>query len=325
MSADLSTDSPSVAVDGDPIDETTAASGRAWVAALPGELSAQQRIMFELIEFCEVTPLVTSLSVGSSIGRGAADALSDVDAAIGIDAQRGVAGARQIEAVESMIVSALPTMGTVVDVLQHRIGPTNRLIRRIFVQFADGMQLDLAVIAEAEVRRGAAAPDFVALYRAAGVADPEMPSDAGQAGDKPAPADAVTGEQIREWAFQGWCALIDADKYLRRGSLWEAHNRLHEARHHIWALWAAANNALYPWHGLSQVLDHDPRNLPPGIESTIAGLDPVDLSRAARASAALLTNVSASAAERCPANLPSMMDSYVTQALARDREPTTTG
>jgi hypothetical protein len=156
-------------------------------------------------------------------------------------------------------------------VLRHRVGPADRLIRRIFAQFADGTQLDLAVMAEAEVRRGDAAPDFVSLYRAAWPPDPGMPAANSQAGDEPAPAYAVAGEQVREWAFLGWCALIDADKYLRWGSLWEAHSRLHEARHHIWALWAAATGSLYPWHGLSQVLDHDPRNLPPGIQSTVAG------------------------------------------------------
>jgi hypothetical protein len=105
---------------------------------------------------------------------------------------------------------------------------------------------------------------------------------------------AVTGDQVREWAFLGWCALIDTDKHLRRDSLWEAHSRLHQARHHIWALWAAAHGALYPIHGLSQVLDHDPGNLPPGIESTVAGLDAADLRRA-RASTGILAAVSASA------------------------------
>ena len=126
----------------------------------------------------------------------------------------------------------------------------------------------------------------------------------------------MTGDQVREWAFLGWCALIDAGKYLRRGSLWEAHNRLHEARHHIWALWAAANGAMYPWHGLSQVLDHDPENLPPGIESTVAGLDAADLSRAARASAEVLAAASAAAARRHPADLPTAMAAYVTRVLS---------
>jgi hypothetical protein len=294
-------------------------TGRGWLAALPGELDAQRRVMAGLIGFCEVTPLVTSLSVGCSLGRGAADALSDIDAALGIAARRGDAGAGEVLAVETMAVAALPGLGALVDVLRHRVGPGDRLIRRIFAQFANGTQLDLAVMAEAEVRRGAAAPDFVPLYQEAGPPDAGMPAGRSHADGEPGQAYAVTGEQVREWAFLGWCALIDADKYLRRGSLWEAHNRLHEARHHIWALWAAAAGALYPWHGLSQVLDDDPGSLPPGIESTIAGLDRADLRRAARASAALLSKVSASAAQRHPADLPSAMAGYVTHALSRDR------
>jgi hypothetical protein len=162
----------------------------------------------------------------------------------------------------------------------------------------------------AEVRRGDAAPDFISLYRRA------SPPEADWTNDAP-PAGAVTAEQVRGWAFFGWCALIDADKYLRRGSLWEAHNRLHEARHKIWALWAAATGAIYPWHGLSQVLDHDPKNLPPGIESTVARLDRADLRRAAQASATVLTQVSVAAAQRCPAELPTAMARYVTRALSR--------
>jgi hypothetical protein len=64
--------------------------------------------MAGLIEFCEVTPLVTSLSVGCSLGRGAADPLSDIDAALGIAAKCGNAGAEQVQAVEAMVVAALP-------------------------------------------------------------------------------------------------------------------------------------------------------------------------------------------------------------------------
>jgi hypothetical protein len=128
---------------------TGALDGRAWLAALPGELAAQRQVMAGLIEFCEVTPLVTSLSVGCSLGRGAADPLSDIDAALGIAAQCGNAGAGQVQAVEAMVVAALPGLGALVDVLRHRVGPDGRPIRRIFAQFADGTQLDLAVMAEA--------------------------------------------------------------------------------------------------------------------------------------------------------------------------------
>lgn len=223
-----------------------------------------------------------------------------------------------------MVVAALPDLGPLIDVLQHRTGTADQWARRIFAQFADGTQLDLTVIAQADIemrRHGGGAPDFIPLYQVSNSPDSHAPdaqplaSGAQPAGEPPA-AYAVTGDQVREWAFLGWCALIDADKYLRRGSLWEAHNQLHKARHHIWALWAAAHGALYPWHGLSQVLDHDPDNLPPGVESTVAGLDTTDLYRAARASTEVLATVSAAAARRHPAGLPTAMAAYVTRVLS---------
>jgi hypothetical protein len=297
-----------------------ALTGRAWLAALPVELAAQRRVMSGLVDRCEAWPLAMSLLVGCSLGRGAADALSDIDAGLGVDAPRGEAGAGVVAAAEAMVVAALPELGTLVDVLRHRTGPADQHVRRIFAQFADGTQLDLAIVAEAEIearRSRGGAPDFVALYQAA--APPER--DAAPGAETPA-AYAVTGEQVREWAFLGWCALIDADKYLRRGSLWEAHSRLHEARHHIWALWAAAQGALYPWHGLSQVLDHDPGSLPPGIENTVAGLDQAGLRRAAKATAEVLDTVSEAAARRHQADLPAAMAAYVTRALASDVKAT---
>ena len=321
--------------DGNSSGDAGVLSGRAWLAALPGELAAQRRVMAGLADRCEAWPLVTSLLVGCSLGRGAADALSDIDAALGVDAGRGQAGAERVGAAEAMVVAALPDLGGLVDVLRHRTGAADQWARRIFAQFADGTQLDLAVVAEADIemrRRGGGAPDFIPLYQVSASPDSQAPdartpasgghpgesrpSDS-QPGGKPPAAYAVTGDQVREWAFLGWCALIDADKYLRRGSLWEAHNRLHEVRHHIWALWAAAHGALYPWHGLSQVLDHDPGNLPPGIEATVAGLDAADLCRAARASTEVLATVSASAAQRHPADLPTAMAAYVTHVLSR--------
>jgi hypothetical protein len=313
------------AVDGTGHDEPAAGgaplSGRAWLAALPDELAAQRRVMAGLTDRCTAWPLAGSLLVGCSLGRGAADALSDIDAALGVDAPRGDAGAERVETVAALVAAALPELGPLVDVLRHPAGAAGH-VRRIFAQFADGTQLDLAVVPEAEIddrRRRGGAPDFVPLYEAPGSRSFAEPAAGGPAADaEPPAAYAVTGEQVREWAFLGWCALIDADKYLRRGSLWEADSRLHEARHRIWALWAAAHGALYPWHGLSQVLDHDPGNLPPGIESTVAGLAADDLRRAARASAEVLVTASEAAARRHPAELPTAMAAYVTRALARE-------
>ena len=294
------------------------ADGRRWLASLPPELAAQRQVMAGLLEFCVETPTATSLVVGCSIGRGAADELSDIDGALGIAAPRGQAGATQVREMEAAVVALLPGFGPVVDVLRHQVGRADQFGRRIFAQFADRTQLDLVVIAQPEVRRGSAAPDFVTLYDIPGepIEGGAAASDA-RAGYQAPPADQVTAEQVREWAFHGWCALIDLDKYLRRGSLWEAHYRLNEARDQIWALWAAATGAIYPWHGLSQVLDNDPDRLPPGIEETVAGLDSVDLRRAATASATVLTHASVAAAQRHPAELPTAMARYVTDVLSR--------
>ncbi len=269
----------------DPVEDSDgAADGRVWLAALPVELDGQRRLLGRLVDFSQAVPLVTSLSVGCSLGRGTADALSDVDAALGVSSPPGESGAEQVLAVEQAVVDTLPEHGPLVDVLRQRVGPPDRFIRRVFAQFDTGLQLDLAVLAEPGIRRGRAAPDFVSLYRSptppgsavtadsAPIKDGAVIADGAAEGGFP-PADEVTADQVREWAFLGWCALADAGKYLHRGSPWEAHTRLHETRHHIWALWAATTGALYPWHGLSQVLDHNPRDLPPGIEATVTGLD----------------------------------------------------
>jgi hypothetical protein len=294
----------SVAADGTGNGSDEGATGRAWLAALPDELAAQRRVMAGLLDFCEAAPQATAFLVGCSLGRGAADALSDIDAALGVAVTAGSEVA-EVEATEALVVAALPGISPVIDILRHRYGPADRVLRRIFAQFADGAQLDLVVMPDTELHGRGGRPDFVMLYDNGRVPDTGTPDAAYQ----------VTGEQVREWTFLGWCALIDMDKYLRRGSLWEAHHRLNDARHQIWALWACVTGAMYPWHGLTQVLDNDPARLPPGIEGTMADLDAADLRKAAIASAELLADVSRTAARQWSADLPLAMARYVSGVL----------
>jgi predicted nucleotidyltransferase len=278
--------------------------GHAWISALGPGLERHRHVLLGLLDFCETSPTVTSLSVGCSLGRGAADELSDLDAAVGVDADPGSAVASRVRDVELALVAHLGE-DELVDVLREETSTSDFPIRKVFVQRADGLQLDLAVVAESEVRRGDAAPDFVAVYRADGVGESApMPSAYG-----------VSGDQVRSWAFLGWRALLDADKYLRRGSAWEAHQRLEEARHRIWQLWATATGASYPWHGLSQVLDHDPTTLPAGIDATVAGLDLADLRAAVLAAADVLDDASTAAAGRVPVTLPTALATYTRQVL----------
>lgn len=255
----------------------------------------QQAAIEWLAAWCSTRPDVSSLSVGCSIGRGVADELSDVDAAVGVWAPPGRPGREAVERVDDALVDSLGEVGDVVDVLRDAPTSEGPVIRRVFVQYADRLQLDLAVVAEEEVRRGEAAPDFISVYRA----DTDPPRVGPQRS-----AYAVSSEQVHEWVFRGWRALLDADKYLQRGSLWETHHRLHEARDFIWRVWAAAEGTSYPQHGLSQVLDDRPDALPPGIEDTVAGLDDAELRRALVAASTVLTRCTVACSSRLGSEPP---------------------
>jgi hypothetical protein len=262
---------------------------RQWLA---GQLEAQRQIMTRLLDLCVAEPAARVFLVGCSIGRGAADELSDVDCFIGTTP--GMA-----DEVIAAVRAALPEMGDLVDALDHLYGKFNRTV----AQFAGYVQLDLVVAPAIRGRK----VDEVVLY------DP----DGRMVNERVPPADIVTPELIREWAFLGWEALANLAKYLRRGSLWEALARLDMARDRIWALWAAARGARYPVFGLSQVLDRDPGDLPDGIEATVAGLDAGQLRAAAIAAGEILDRVSAEAARVRGGTLPDAMARHVTELLTK--------
>jgi ADP-ribose pyrophosphatase YjhB (NUDIX family) len=269
---------------------------REWLAALPAQLQAQRRIMERLLNLCLAQPAARVFLVGCSIGRGAADELSDVDCFVGCQPEG-------VGEVVSAVRAALPEMGELVDALEH---PYQQLTR-IVGQFSGCVQLDLVV---GPAHQGRAA-DEVVLF------DP----DGLMTTDRVVSADIVTAETVREWAFLGWEALADLVKYLRRGSLWEALARLNEARDRTWALWAAARKARYPAFGLSQVLDRDPGDLPDGIEATVAGLDAVGLRAAAIASGMVLKQVSALAAQVHGGTLPDALARHVMALLHSGNKP----
>jgi hypothetical protein len=178
---------------------------------------------------------------------------------------------------------------------------------RIFAQYADRSQMDL--VAYPASTPAGSIPDALVLY------DPShllvVP--------EPTPPAALTAEQVRERAFRGWCALADAGKYLRRCSLWEALDRLNEARAQLWYLWAAAYHVPNPQYGLTSILDHTPPHLPPGIERTVSDLDPVRLLAAARELADLLSTIGTQLSDDHQAALPSPMARYVISDLAAIR------
>lgn len=203
----------------------------------------------------ERDPDIRVLVVGCSLGRGAADELSDVDAMYAVVDTGWRDAVRDSAAVVRRV-------GDVIDMHQQIIEPANRELpayQHTFAQYASGVQLDLVVALARE--RQAPRPDWIVLY------DP----DERIAGD--AKASAVTEEQVRQWMHVALVHLSACAKYLTRGSLWEAKEQLDAARAELWRLWAAAERVPDPQYGLTAVLDAADAPMPENIEATVAGLD----------------------------------------------------
>ena len=284
--------------------------GARWIEELPAGLAAQQSLLRGLLAFSQADPDVKWLVVGCSLARGAGDWLSDIDAAVGVVDE-------QLPAAFPRVRSAVDGLGELVESFHHQLPGLALTHERVFAQYADRSQLDL-VVYPATVFAGSI-PNVVVLYDPedllavpAAVAPAAGAPDAG-ASDAGAPV-AVPTEQVREWAFLGWCALADLGKYVRRGSGWEALERLHEARAQLWQLWAAVRGVPQPQYGLTSVLDY-PAVLPEGIEETVSGLDVGSLLAAGLRVAELLGEVGGQLGEEQRAALPSAMGSFVLSDL----------
>jgi hypothetical protein len=278
----------------------TAAVADRFLDDLAAELPGHAALLAAVRELCRSDPRLRTLELQCSVARGAGDSYSDLDIGIGI-----ADGA--FDAVVDELPDRLLRLGDAIEVLVHRIASWGeRPHRRIFVQYADGRQIDLVVF-PAETIRGRV-PGAVVLH------DP----DGRMAEVRDVPLAAATQDEVREWELRGWEELANVDKYLARGSEWETRARLDAARDLALRLWAVAEGVPYPSFGRTSLLDADPPHLPRDLAATIAGADAADLPRAAGACAGLLRE----AADRARASLgsdasESPMARWVTGRLAR--------
>ena len=271
-------------------DETTT-DAESWIAALG--LPRHERLLRELIAHAYDDARIRFVELACSVARGAGDELSDLDLGIGIEDEAWPA------ALDDLSI-ALQRMGELVDVLEHEIGSWAGVPhRRYFVQFADLGQLDLVAM-PASTRAGLP-PGSVALY------DPDR-----RLSTRIAPRQArASADDVREWAFEAYVALLNMDKYLRRGSLWEALEQLHAGRTQAWRLWAVARDVAFPVFGLTAVLDEEQAGSPPGLEATVAALTADALRSAGSALLEILDAIGPTAAARAGAAHPDGMRRFV--------------
>lgn len=241
-----------------------------WLDDLGERLPEHAAVLRRLTEYVRRDPRVVQLLVGCSVGRGVADALSDLDCHLSLEAEAWPGG---LELIEPLVRS----VGEVIDLLHHRWSGAGDDHRRTAVQYANGVQLDL-MVSPVSGWSGMRPLDVVILHQSREVF--VRPWDPARAMPSP--------DGLREWCFLGWWMLLDADKYLRRGSLWEAHQRLEEARAVVWKLAAAAQRLPFPEYGITALLDADRPVLPDGIAKTAAGIDSAELEAAVRLCAELL-------------------------------------
>jgi hypothetical protein len=281
------------------------ADGREWMEQLPAELEGQRTLLLRLLRECESHQNIRWLVIACSLGRGAADRLSDLDIGMGVADE-------QFDTAIVDIRRLVDGLGELVDSYHHQLPGLTMSHERIFAQYADRCQVDLVVLPASAYESVGPIRDEVVLYDP----DKRLARVFEQA--------AVTPEQVREWAFGGWCALVDLGKYLRRGSRWEALQRLTEAQGQLWRLWAAACEVPNPQFGLTSLLDFAPRQLPAAMETTVSDLDPGRLLAAARQAARQLSAVSDQLSPDQRAALPLDMGRFVTgdlDALAGAGDP----
>jgi hypothetical protein len=279
--------------------------GREWIEQLPAELDGQRKLLLRLLRECESRPNIRWLVIACSLGRGAADRLSDLDMGMGVADE-------QFDAAIVDVRRVIDGLGDLVDSYHHQLPGLTMSHERIFAQYADRCQVDIVVLPATASESVGPIRDEVVLHDP----DKRMVRVFEQA--------AVTPEQVREWAFGGWCALVDMGKYLRRGSRWEALQRLTEAQGQLWRLWAAAYDIPNPQFGLTSFLDFAPGQLPAAMETTVSDLDPGRLLAAARQAARQLSAISDHLRPDQRAALPLAMGWFVTgdlDALADSPDP----
>lgn len=210
-----------------------------------------REIVTALTTWAERTPWCDWVELSGSLGRGAGDRLSDVDAGLGVVLDDATYEERR----DAALVAARGYAVVADELIQH-LGSPDRPADHLVLQYADGRQLSLVVM-PAQNRPGLPPGARAAFDRSGRLAEPYAP-----------PVLHATDELRREWAFLGWWGLADVAKHAARGRVWRAIESLHEVRTFVWRLHAAELGVDYPAFGAVSVQNADLPE-PAGLDATL--------------------------------------------------------
>lgn len=220
--------------------------------------------------------------ISCSLGAGRGDEWSDIDGAVGFEEPFDGA---ELEERGRRFVSGV---GDVVDVLVHSMEGWPPEVRRLAVEYADGVQLDL-VLMPARLMSGLRLDEVAVVDKDGNLAGTAVSEAFG-------PPDERTA---REWVLTAWWWVSDVAKYVERASLFEAAERIALIRQEALKLFAVARGVVYPVFGLTSLLDYEPFELPVGLVDSYAVPDDAgSVAAAALAMAELLDESSRQAAAR---------------------------
>jgi hypothetical protein len=226
-----------------------------WLDSLPSELERQRIVITKMIDTARADDRIRVVIVGCSIGRGAADALSDIDALIGVRPEHWEAACTDSR-------SWVESWDAPIDLWQIVLpegAPDDKKYQHTYSQYASGVELDLVVSrVRGDWRRRA---DWVVLYDQDGV----VPTDV-------TPYSHSVNE-VRQWGYAALTRLNALAKYVARGAFWEAHLCLENARADIWRICALADGVPDAQFGVTAVFDDPRRPVPHEMARTVAGLE----------------------------------------------------
>ena len=252
-----------------PVDAAASPEVTAWLDALPEELARHVRILRLAIADATSDARLIALQVQGSVGRGTADSHSDLDLGLVVDDASWPAIAADVPAI-------VMRWGDVVDG-RHQLVPSSQAPDALstWMQFADGIQLDLLVLPTS--RFLGSGPDGKTLF------DPHeviLPTDH--------PQRLTDIPTVSKWALTCWQSLTETAKYLERGLPLTALEWLNPARQATISCWAAAHGLEFS--GFANVVGAQlgiKCPWPAGLEKTYAPPDPVAVLKAARELAVL--------------------------------------
>jgi hypothetical protein len=223
-----------------------------WVARLAAQLPAHADTLDRLARAVASSDRWRSLLVGCSLGAGRGDQHSDIDAGL------GYATPLPVDELEDAGRDLVAQAGDVIDVLVHTYAEWPDDGRRFAVEYANGVQLDLAAF-PAPWRRTRAVD--IPIVDKDGNLDSVVEPSLDLLADR-------TQRNAQEWAMLGWWSVSNIAKYVRRNSLYEAVGSIDDVRRHCCRLHAIARDVPDPGYGLTSLLDVAPPDLPDGLGNT---------------------------------------------------------